>query len=322
MSSILVVGGAGYIGAHIVDLLCDNDCNVIVLDNLSSGYRENINENAKFVLGDICNKSDLRNILKNNKIESVIHMAAFKSVGVSNKKSNIYTQNNIIGSLNLISACVEFNIEQFIFSSTAAVYGDPLYNPIDEKHPINPINHYGFTKSYIENYLEWISTIKSIKFITLRYFNAAGYTAKKDLIKHKEKMPENLLPIIMEVATGEREILQVFGNDYDTVDGTCIRDYIHVLDLARAHIDALNYLKKYKKNSVVNLSTGKGTSVLEVIKIAENYTSRKINYDFMDRRLGDPGTLISQYSKANNLFGWMPKYSMEDIVSSMWEMYR
>ena len=185
LSKILVTGGAGYIGAHIVDLLCDSNYSVIVLDNLSSGYKENLNSKSKFINGDIRSKTDLDSIFLNYKINSIIHMAACKAVGESITNSNKYTENNIIGSLNLISYAIKYQVEKFIFSSTAAVYGEPQYNPIDENHQLEPINHYGFTKLYIENYLNWISKIQNIKFIGLRYFNAAGYTFNQNLIKHR-----------------------------------------------------------------------------------------------------------------------------------------
>ena len=248
-------------------------------------------------------------------------MAAFKSVAESARKTSKYTENNIIGSLNLISTAIRFKVEKFIFSSTAAVYGIPQNNPIDETHPLNPINHYGYTKLYIENYLKWISRIENIKFISLRYFNAAGYTFKNNLIKHKEKNPENLLPIVMEVANKSRLKLEVFGDDYNTADGSCIRDYIHVLDLADAHIKAISYLDT-NDSSIINLSTGIGHSVLDIVKITEQVTDQKIPYSFSPRREGDPPILISTFNKAKELLNWTPKYSINDIILSMWRVYK
>tara|TARA_B100002051_G_scaffold132491_1_gene125946 strand:- start:33 stop:1016 length:984 start_codon:yes stop_codon:yes gene_type:complete len=321
MSNILVTGGAGYIGAHIVDLLCDSGFNVIVLDNLCNGYKENLNPNAKFIDGDIRSKDVLESLFLNNKIESIVHMAAFKAVGESVDNPGKYTDNNIIGSLNLISFAIKYNINKFIFSSTAAVYGNPEFTPIDEAHSKNPINHYGFTKLYIENYLHWISSITPLNFVSLRYFNAAGYSFKKNLIKYREKEPENLLPIIMEVAINKRSEFKIFGNDYNTKDGTCIRDYIHVLDLASAHIKALHYLNNNCHSTIINLSTGNGNSVLDVIGVAEKITNNKINYNFSNRREGDPPILISTNNKAKKELGWSPKYSIEEIISSMWNIY-
>tara|TARA_Y100001968_G_C19414486_1_gene748245 strand:- start:250 stop:1257 length:1008 start_codon:yes stop_codon:yes gene_type:complete len=319
--SILVTGGAGYIGAHIVDLLCDYNLEVIVLDNLSNGFEENLNSKAKFIKGDIRSKDALVDIFENYNISTVIHLAAFKAVGASMSNTSEYTDNNIIGSLNLISLSIKYNVKKFIFSSTAAVYGNPLYTPIDEKHQTIPINHYGYTKLYIENYLKWISKFEPLKFVSLRYFNAAGYTFKKDLINFKEKKPENLLPIVMEVSANKRSHIEIFGNNYDTEDGTCVRDYIHVLDLAEAHIKAISYLDD-NDSITVNLSTGLGASVLEVVQLAEDITKNKINHTFSDRREGDPAVLISSYDKAKEYLDWIPKYSIDEIISSMWNIYK
>ena len=320
LSKVLVTGGAGYIGAHIVDLLCESNHNVIVLDNLSNGYKRNLNHKSKFINGDIRSRADLNSIFLNHKIDSVIHMAAFKDVEESTKKINKYTENNIIGSLNLISTAIKFKVNKFIFSSTAAVYGEPKYNPIDENHPTSPLNHYGYTKLYIENYLDWISKVSSLRFISLRYFNAAGYSDKEDLISCKEKNPRNLLPIIMEVATSVRSKLEIFGNNYNTEDGTCIRDYIHVLDLADAHIKALEYLDD-NKSIILNLSNGVGYSVLDIVRIVEKIIKNRIIYNFSDRREGDPDILISKFDKAKLELNWTPQYSIEEIISSMWDIY-
>ena len=321
MKNILVSGGAGYIGAHIVDLLCEYNYNVIVFDNLSSGFQENLNPKAKFVNGDIKDKNDLKELFSKNEIDSIIHMAAFKSVGESAGKTSKYTENNIIGSLNLISFAVKYNVEKFIFSSSAAVYGVPQRSLIDENHSLNPINHYGFTKLYIEKYLAWICNLEKLKFVSLRYFNAAGYTFKKDLIKYKEKAPENLLPIVMEVANNSRDKLNIYGNNYDTKDGTCIRDYIHVLDLAEAHIKSIAYLDN-NESTEINLSTGIGYSVLDIVNIAKRITRNNINFQFSPRREGDPGILISNYIRGKKLLNWEPKYSINDIISSMWNIYK
>lgn len=319
---ILVVGGAGYIGAHIVDLLCNQNYEVTVFDNLSSGFKENLNNKAKFVKGDISNKVDLETIFKSCKFDALIHMAALKAAGESMIDSQRYSENNIIGSINLISMAVSYDVKKIIFSSTAAVYGEPMYNPIDEKHSKIPINHYGFTKLMVENYLSWIQNISNMKYVALRYFNAAGYTDKQDLIAYKEKNPQNLLPIVMEVASGLREKLQVFGDDYDTPDGTCIRDYINVVDLADAHIKALEYLETGDSCSV-NLSTNTGHSVLGIIDVAQEIIGAKIKYEITDRRPGDPAILISSYTEAKNKLGWIPeKSSLENIISSMWKHYK
>jgi UDP-glucose 4-epimerase len=320
--NILVTGGAGYIGAHIVDLLCDKGYGVIVFDNLSSGFKENLNKNSNFILGDICNNNDLEKLFKKNKIDTIIHMAAYKSVGNSMSNISSYTDNNVIGSLNLIHFAIKYKIKKFIFSSSAAVYGIPSFTPINEEHTLSPVNHYGFTKLYVENYLKWMSLNEKIKFVSLRYFNAAGYTKKYDLIKFKEKFPENLLPIIMEVANNTRASLNVYGCDYNTNDGTCIRDYVHVVDLADAHIKALKYLDK-NKSLFVNLSSGIGYSVLDIIKITEKIIGNKINYKFADRRAGDPDILLSNNVLAKQELNWVAKFSnIENIISSMWQIYK
>tara|TARA_S200000501_G_scaffold160469_1_gene151349 strand:- start:292 stop:1266 length:975 start_codon:yes stop_codon:yes gene_type:complete len=320
--TVLVTGGAGYIGAHIVDLLCESGFNVLVLDNLSNGFKENLNSKAEFVLCDITNKESLESIFSSNSISSIIHMAALKSVSESMENTDIYNENNIFGSINLISMAVKYKIKKFIFSSTAAVYGSPQIDHfIDEYQQTNPINHYGFTKLYIENYLEWISKLYPIKFVAFRYFNAAGYSKKNNLILYKEKSPENLLPIIMEVANCERDKLNIFGNDYNTTDGTCIRDYIHVLDLADAHVKAISFLD-HESSEVINLSTGIGYSVLDVLKTSEKVLGKRIEFTFSDRRKGDPPKLISSFNKARKLLSWEPKYDLSEIIDSMWKIYR
>ena len=323
--NVLVTGGAGYIGAHIVDLLCDYNYTVIVFDNLSSGFKENLNNKAIFIKGNILSQQDLESVFNKFNISIIIHMAAYKSAGESMSLPDKYTKNNIIGSINVISAAIKFNVDKFVFSSTAAVYGKPKYSPVDEKHSLEPINYYGFTKLFIEQYLEWISKIQSMRFVVLRYFNAAGYTNKESLIQFKEKNPENLLPIIMEVANKSRTSLDVFGDDYKTKDGTCIRDYIHVKDLAAAHLKSLDYLfsDNDKDNLIVNLSSNVGYSVLDVIKAVEKYIGMKINYKITQRRKGDPAELISISKNALEKLNWKPKFStIEQIIDSMWNIYK
>jgi UDP-glucose 4-epimerase len=249
-------------------------------------------------------------------------MAALKSANESMILPDLYTTNNVVGSFNIISHAIKSKIKKIIFSSTAAVYGKPLYNPIDEKHQTNPINHYGYTKLCVENHLSWMSKINDMKYVSLRYFNAAGYTDKEDLIRFKENNPQNLLPIIMEVANNKREKLEIFGNDYNTKDGTCIRDYINVVDLADAHVKALEYLESgFSCN--LNLSTGRGYSVLDVVNTAKEITGKDIPFTFSSRRVGDPEILISSYAKANEKLKWIPvKSSLEQLIKSMWKYYR
>lgn len=315
----LVVGGAGYIGSHIVKKLCDLGHEVVIFDNLSSGLKENLDERAKFIQGDILNKEDLKKAFS-QKIDSVFHFAALKAAGESMKKPEVYSENNILGSINLFNAAIANGVKNFVFSSSAGVYGYPKTTPVDEKHETNPINYYGYTKLVIENILEWYSKLKGINYAALRYFNAAGYDVTGK-VRGKEINPQNLLPIVMEVADGTREKLLVFGDDYDTEDGSCIRDYIHVDDLSDAHIKALDYIKK-NRNLVVNLGTEKGSSVLEVIKKAEKVVGKKIPFHIVERRPGDPDTLISSSKMAEEKLGWKAKHDMNTILKTMWELYR
>jgi UDP-glucose 4-epimerase len=315
---ILVIGGAGYIGCHVVDVLCDLGHDVVVFDNLSSGFKENVNEKANLVVGSILNLIDLENVF-NKKFDVVFHFAALKNAGESMVYLNRYAETNIIGTLNILNIMVKYNVKSIIFSSSAAVYGTPKYFPMDESHPTRPENFYGFTKLEIERFLEWYSKIYKINFAALRYFNAAGYTPGKC----KEKNPGNLLPIVMEVASGQREEVQIYGNDYNTIDGTGVRDYIHVLDLADAHIKAMTYVLHKNKNIIINLSTQKGYSVLEIINKAKIITRKDIKYTIISRRAGDTATVIASSQLANSLLKWKPQYSdIDTILKSMWEVYR
>ena len=305
--SILVTGGAGYIGSHVVHLLCDQGHQVTILDNLSLGCEENIDPRAKLIRGDVLNPDDLRNSLSGG-IDVVFHFAAWKAAGESMINPGKYAVNNISGTIGLLNAMLDHDVLKIVFSSTAAVYGSPVYLPVDEKHPQNPENYYGYSKLAIEQNLHWYSELKKINFAALRYFNATGYDID-GRIKGKEKNPANLTPIVMEVATGERKGMQVFGNDYDTRDGTCIRDYIHVNDLANAHIKAMEYLFAEKKNLTMNLGTGSGHTVLEMIRTAQEVTNCEINYDIVERRVGDPQELIASSDQAKEILGWQAEYS-------------
>jgi UDP-glucose 4-epimerase len=314
---ILVIGGAGYIGGHIVDALCDSGHHVLVFDNLSSGFRQNIDKRAKLVLGDIVNPADLESVLKRG-FDVVFHFAALKSVGDSMIHADKYALNNITGTLNILNMMVKHHVKFFVFSSSAAVYGSPRYLPIDENHPLNPESFYGFTKLEIERFLGWYSRIHGIRFAALRYFNAAGYSPNKCM----EKNPGNLLPIVMEAASGRRKEVQVYGNDYDTEDGTGVRDYIHVLDLADAHLRAMDFIMQKNKDITVNLSTQKGHSVLELIKNTEKITGKHVSYRIVGRRAGDVATVIASSGLAYKLLKWKPKYSdIDTIIKSMWEVY-
>ena len=319
--NILVIGGAGYIGAHVVHDLVDLGHEVIVFDNLSSGFKENLPPNCTFILGDILEKDDLISALNQN-IDAVFHFAAKKAAGESMVDVRKFSQTNISGTINILDTMVECKVNNIIFSSTGAVYGEPEYLPMDESHPTNPTNYYGFTKLKIEELLSWYSKIHNINFASLRYFNAVGYDVK-NRISTPEKDPQNLFPIIMEVLSGERESMDVYGNDYDTPDGSCIRDYIHVNDLSVSHVKALTYLVEKKESLCVNLGTGKGYSVLDAIKSAESITGKKVEFTITGRRDGDPKSLSAKSNLAYKLLDWSPKYSsLENIMQSMWRLYK
>lgn len=317
---IIVIGGAGYIGSHVVHDLVEQAHEVTVFDNLSSGFRENVSNSANFIVGDILNRSDLKNVFA-EQYDFVMHFAALKAAGESMTDPEKYAKNNISGSINIINAMVEAKIQNIIFSSSAAVYGFPEYLPVDENHPTKPLNFYGYTKLAIEEILQWYSDLRKIKFAALRYFNAAGYDVHGRISK-LEKNPANLLPIVMEVASGKRSKMQVFGDDYDTKDGTGVRDYIHVNDLSTAHIKAMKYLMETGRNIIANLATGDGYSVHDVINLAEKITGIKIDHEITDRRFGDPAELIAKSTIANELLDWRPNYSsLEQILKTMWSVY-
>ena len=319
MQKVLVIGGAGYIGSHVAKALLEDGFAVTVYDNLSTGQKCNLFAKANFVEGDIANYELLEKTMSEG-FDAVVHLAAKKAVGESMENPQLYARNNINGSINIFNAMVNTGVKNVVFSSTAAVYGMPQYLPIDEKHPINPMSFYGFTKYEIERVMDWYSRLKDFNYTALRYFNAVGYAADGS-ITGREKNPHNLLPIIMEVATGKREKLYVFGNDYDTPDGTCLRDYIHVEDLASAHVAAIKKMLKEHKSYVINLSTDIGTSVLEMIQSAERVTGRKINYEMAPRRAGDPSTVVATNKYAKEVLGWSPKYTdIDEIVRTTWNL--
>lgn len=317
--NVLVIGGAGYIGSHVVKALLQNQYSVRVYDDLSSGHEINLFSGAEFVKGDILDYSLLNEAMKG--IDAVVFLAAKKAVGESMINPGKYAVNNIIGSVNVLNAMAENEVKAIVFSSSAAVYGSPQYIPIDEKHPLNPLNFYGFTKVETERLMQWYDTLKGIKYTSLRYFNAAGYDADGD-IKGKDRNPQNLLPILMEVVTGKREFLQIFGNDYDTRDGTCLRDYIHVTDLAEAHVLSIKRLLEGKESLIVNLGTGTGTSVKEIVEAAEKVLEINIPVKYADRRSGDPAVLLASNETARKELGWEPKYTnIEDIIRTFAKIY-
>ncbi len=318
---VLVTGGAGYIGSHVVRELLDTGHEVVIFDNMSTGVELNIDQRAEFVLGDILNPVEIDAVMKES-VVAVFHLAAFKAAGESMLVPELYARNNLTGTINILNSMLANQVDKFIFSSSAAVYGNPRYLPIDEAHPLAPENFYGFTKLEIEQILAWYGKLKGLRFAALRYFNAAGYDVQ-GRVRGKERNPANLLPVVMEVAAGERPSLEVFGSDYDTPDGTGIRDYIHVNDLADAHVKALNYLTANSDNLLLNLASGIGYSVLEVIEEARKITGRPIPYEIVARRPGDPSDLYAKSNQAESKLGWKPRYSdLTTLLSSMWEIYK
>lgn len=318
---ILVTGGAGYIGSHVAYDLLELGHEVIVFDNLSTGKLENVSSGAKLIHGDVLNTDQLNNAF-NHGIDVVFHFAAWKAAGESMIDPMKYAVNNISGTLNLLNVMIKTGTKNIIFSSSAAVYGEPEYLPIDEKHPTKPTNYYGYTKLCIEQNLEWFSRLKGINYAALRYFNAAGYDVNGRITGREENVA-NLSPVIMENVFGIRKNIQVFGNDYDTPDGTCIRDYIHVNDLSSAHISAMDYLFNSSENLVVNLGADKGHSVLEMIAAAEKATGENIKFELVGRREGDPKELVASSSKAKEILKWKPKHSdLQTIFKSMIPLYK
>ena len=303
---ILVVGGAGYIGSHVVKALRDAGKSPVVFDNMSSGLRENLLAGIPFIKGDLLFPEQLKSAMEG--VDSIIHLAALKAAGESMTEPEKYAENNLCGTINLLNAATSAKVKNFVFSSSAAVYGEPQYLPMDEKHPTDPMNFYGYTKLGIENLLRWYSQLRDLRFCSLRYFNAAGYDVAGEL-NGLEQAPNNLLPIVLETIMGKREKVEVFGTDYETGDGSCIRDYVHVTDLADAHLRALDYLKDKKEDLVVNLGTSNGLSVLEVLRIAREVCAAEFKFTLGPRRVGDPAVVLAKADLAAELLGWRPKHS-------------
>jgi UDP-glucose 4-epimerase len=320
--NILVVGGAGYIGSHVCKALLREAAQVTVFDNLSSGLRGNLQGGVHFREGDILDVAALDAVCGSAQFDGVIHLAALKAAGESMLVPERYSTNNITGTLNLLNAVTKHGIKCFVFSSTAAVYGDPHYLPMDEKHPTAPANYYGYTKLAIEGFLDWYGRLKGLKYAALRYFNAAGYDLDGE-INGLEQNPANLVPVIMETAMGWRPKMVVYGNDYATRDGSCIRDYIHVSDLARAHVAALRKLMSGNDSLTVNLGTGEGITVLEMVKQAEAITGKSLTYDIVGRRDGDPPAVVASSGLAKTLLNWEAKHSdAATLLRTTWRAYQ
>ncbi len=317
MKTILVAGGAGYIGSHTVKYLLKNNYNVVVVDNLSYGHKEAV-LTSNFEQIDLADKEALDKIFKKYKIDAVIHFAAFTYVGESVSQPQKYYWNNVVNTINLLDVMIENDVKNIVFSSTCATYGNPQYTPIDENHPQSPINPYGKTKLMMEQIMADYETAYGLKYVALRYFNAAGCDKDGDL--GESHAPEtHLIPLILKAIKGEIPQISVFGTDYDTLDGTCIRDYIHVEDLADAHMLAVEKLFKDEQSYCINLGTGIGKSVKEIIKSAEKVTGKKVPLVYGERRAGDPAKLYASNKKAKEILGWNPKYTdIDEIIKTAW----
>ena len=320
--AVLVCGGAGYIGSHTVRQLMAAGEEVIIADNLSTGHRAAISPDIKFYECDIRDKDALKKIFAENKIEAVFHFAAFIAAGESVQLPLKYFSNNVYGMQILLEAMTECGVDKIIFSSSAAVYGEPEKIPIGENDKTFPVNPYGDTKFIMEIMMRRVSAAHGVKFVSLRYFNASG--ASEDGTIGEDHHPEShLIPLILQVPLGKRDHITVFGTDYPTPDGTCIRDYIHVVDLADAHVCALNYLRGGGESDFFNLGSGKGFSVKEIIDAAEKVTGQKIKKVFGARRPGDPARLIASSDKARKILNWTPRFDdVEKIIATAWNWHK
>ena len=319
--AILVVGGAGYIGSHMVLDLLRADYRVVTLDNLSRGHRDLV-PGGDFIEGDLGCPADLDRVFKQYPVKAVMHFAAHSQVGESVEKPLEYYRNNVANTLTLLEAMQKAGTRHFIFSSTAAVYGEPEKTPIHEEHPCMPTNPYGASKLAVERILRDVSDASDMTFSSLRYFNAAG-ADHEGSIGERHRPETHLIPLVLQVATGERDAIQIFGDDYPTPDGTCVRDYIHVSDLTRAHLLALEALLDGKGNSTCNLGNNTGYSVRQIIETARAVTGHPIPSVTTQRRPGDPAVLIADSTRARNQLGWQPRFeNIENIIQSAWQWHQ
>lgn len=319
--NILVTGGAGYIGSHMVDILVKQGYKVVVLDDLSTGHKDAV-LGAELIIGSVGNRQLVEEIFNKYNFAAVMHFAGFIQVGESVQNPAKYYQNNLVVGLNLLDVMLKYNVKNFIFSSTAAVYGEPQYTPIDVEHPKNPCNPYGKSKWMFEQILSDYDKAYGLKSICLRYFNASG--ADPDGRFGERHNPEtHLIPLIIQVALGQRQAISVYGDDYPTQDGTCIRDYIHIVDLCQAHLLALEALLNGAASNAYNLGNGQGYSVLEVIQAVEEIMGRKIKIEMTPRRAGDPAVLVADSTRAKEELGWQPQFSdLKTIVQHALFFYR
>ena len=320
--NILVTGGAGYIGSHATKILLEQGETVVVIDNLSTGYKDAVDKRAHFYQIDIKDKEAVIAVLRKENIDAVIHFAAYSLVGESMVNPLKYYDNNVYGTKVLLDAMIEVGVKTIIFSSTAAVYGEHIEMPITEAYAEKPTNTYGETKLAMEKMMHWADVAHDIKYIALRYFNVAGAYHTGE-IGESHNPETHLIPLILQVPLGKREFISIFGDDYDTPDGTCIRDYIHIEDLIEAHILALRQLLKTRKSDFYNLGSGEGYSVLEMIEAARKVTNHPIQAKVSARRSGDPARLIASSDKAARELSWTRKYpEITDIISSAWNFHK
>ena len=319
--SILVLGGAGYIGSHTVYELIDKGHEVVIVDNRQTGFKKLIHPEAKFYQGDLRDQDFLNQVFEKESIEGVIHFAANSLVGVSMKEPLDYYNNNVYGMMVLLEVMRKHNVKHIVFSSTAATYGEPKQIPILESSETSPTNPYGETKLAMEKMMKWCEEAYGMTFVALRYFNACG-AHPNGKIGELHNPETHLIPLVLQVPLKLRESINVFGTDYPTKDGTCIRDYIHVCDLADAHIKAIHYLMNGNPSQIINLGNGEGYSVLEIIKAAEEVTQQSIQTKLCERRAGDPAKLVACNTKAQEILGWKPKYTnIKEIINTAWIFY-
>lgn len=317
MKNILVIGGAGYIGSHTVKMLAEKGYNPVVYDNLSKGHREAVKD-YPFEMGDLGDAVRLSEVFKKHKIDAVMHFAAFIEVGESVKEPAKYYNNNVSKVLTLLDTMVEQGIKYFVFSSTAATFGEPVKEKIDESHPQSPINPYGNTKLMVEKILTDFDNAYGLKSTALRYFNASGADDSGE-IGESHNPESHLIPIVLQAAAGKRPSIKMFGDDYPTPDGTCVRDYVHVNDLARAHILALEKMFSDNKSERFNLGSGNGFSVAELVKEAKKITGVDFKVEVAPRREGDPAVLVADSTKARQVLGWEPEYTLTQIIETAWK---
>lgn len=319
--AILVLGGAGYIGSHTVRQLVKVGRDVVVADNLLTGFRQAVDPKARFYQLDIRDRQALDRLFEQENIEGVIHFAASSLVGESMQLPLKYYENNLWGTTVLLQSMVAHGVDKLVFSSTAAIYGEPRQTPVWEEDTAQPTNCYGQTKLAMEHMMKWVAVAHGLRYVALRYFNACGADSAGD-IGEAHNPETHLIPLILQVPNGHRNKISIFGEDYDTADGTCVRDYIHVTDLAQAHILAMDYLMAGKESNVFNLGNGAGFTVKEVIEVARKITGHPIPAQICGRRAGDPAQLVASSEKARKLLGWVPQFGdLETIVASAWKWH-